>query len=160
MTAFACAIVRSSSPTSSGRITRCEEKYGARKQPIPNTIASRSGKLRSPAPCSTGRLTISGTRAMSPINIVRRAPRCDTSVPLGMPRSATGNSSTARTTPMRVGDPVVTRTNQGRARNVICEPSDETLSATISARSPGLRNIADEAIRPPARSRTRARRSA
>jgi len=47
--AFAWATVDSSSPTSSGRISRCAEKYGARKQPIAKTHASSTGKLSHPA---------------------------------------------------------------------------------------------------------------
>jgi hypothetical protein len=50
-----------------------------------------------------------------------------------MPSSATGASSTARTIPIFVADPVVARTNNGSARKVICEPSEEMTSAVISA---------------------------
>ena len=50
-----------------------------------------------------------------------------------MPRIAIGASSAASTTPIRVGEPVVLRTNQGSARNVICEPSEEMTCAVMSA---------------------------
>jgi hypothetical protein len=36
--------------------------------------------------------------------------------------------------PILVGEPVVESTNHGSARNVICEPSDETTSAEMSAK--------------------------
>src|SRR3954453_10957983 len=39
-----------------------------------------------------------------------------------------------RTSPSFVADPVVTRTNQGRAKTVIDEPTDETTSAPTMAR--------------------------
>ena len=55
--------------------------------------------------------------------------------------SATGASSTARTIPIFDADPVVTSTNQGSARNVMREPSDETISATISAARERLRRM-------------------
>jgi hypothetical protein len=39
----------SSSPTSSGRIVRCDAKYGGMKQPSSATIPSKTPKLRTPA---------------------------------------------------------------------------------------------------------------
>ena len=141
ITAFAWATVVSSSPTSSGRITRCEAKNGARKQPIRKTIASSSGKLSRPAACRSGSEHISGTRARSQSCIVRRAPSRATSVPLGMPSSAIGAIWTARTIPIFAAEPVVTSTNHGSARNVIREPSELTTSAAIRAASDRFRRI-------------------
>ncbi len=46
---FACDIVVTSSPTSSGRITRCEAAYGGMKAPIAATIASSRPNDRTPA---------------------------------------------------------------------------------------------------------------
>ena len=46
---FACDMRVSSSPTSSGRIVRCDAKYGGMKQPSSATIPSRSPKLSTPA---------------------------------------------------------------------------------------------------------------
>ena len=66
---------------------------------------------------------------------MRRAPNRAITAPEGMPRIAIGASSAARTTPILVGEPVVERTNQGSARNVICEPRDEITSAEMSART-------------------------
>src|SRR5918999_1180232 len=86
---------------------------------------------------------MSGARTESPSSIVRLAPSRVTSVPLGIPSSATGSSCTASTTVMRAGDPVVTSTNQGSARNVICVPSDETTSAARSGASPRRRRSID-----------------
>ncbi len=79
--------------------------------------------------------------------MVSRAPNRVTSVPLGTPSSAVGRSSTARTMPIFAGDPVVTSTNHGSARNVICEPARETSSAASSASSDLLRRITPAAGR-------------
>ena len=67
---FAWVIVRSSSPTSSGRIVRCEAKYGGMKQPRSATRARRSPKLRTPAAYNSGIAARSGARAASESNIV------------------------------------------------------------------------------------------
>ena len=101
--------------------------------PTSATITSSSGKLSQPSACRSGIETRSGTRARSESTIVRRAPSRETTVPDGIPRTATGTSSAARTTPILVAEPVVESTNQGRARNVIREPSEETISAATSA---------------------------
>ena len=116
MTLFACAIVASSSPTSSGRITRCAAKYGAMKQPSRKTSASRSEKWRRPAACRIGSATSNGTRAASQASIVVRAPSRSTTIPLGIPKIAIGRISTARTNDIFAADPVVTSTNHGSAR--------------------------------------------
>jgi hypothetical protein len=115
-TLFACAIVVSSSPTSSGRITRCAAKYGAMKQPSRKTSTSSKGKWSTPAACSRGSDASSGTRAASQTSIVVRAPSRSTAIPLGIPRIATGRISTARTIVIFAGEPVVTSTNHGSAR--------------------------------------------
>ena len=78
--------------------------------------------------------TISGMRARSQTSIAFTAPRRVTTVPLGMPSSAMGSSSAARTIPIRVVEPVVVSTNHGSARNVICAPSEEMISADSSAK--------------------------
>jgi len=83
--------------------------------------------------CKTGTSTISGIRSASDTSIVVRAPSRPTSEPLGMPKSAIGTTSAARTTLMRVGDPLVTSTNHGRATNVMAVPVLETTSAARSA---------------------------
>jgi hypothetical protein len=116
MTLFACAIVVSSSPTSSGRITRCAAKYGAMKQPSRKTSPSKSEKWRTPAACRIGSASSSGARAASQTSIVVRAPRRSTTIPLGMPKIAIGRISTARTSDILAADPVVTSTNHGSAR--------------------------------------------
>ena len=103
------------------------------KTPMSATITSSIGKLSQPSACSSGIEASKGTRARSDSTIVLRAPSRETTVPDGIPRTATGSSSTARTTPIFVAEPVVESTNQGRARNVICEPSEETISAATSA---------------------------
>jgi hypothetical protein len=72
--------------------------------------------------------------------IVRFAPSRAISAPLGIPKMPTGMSSAARTQPMRAVEPVVARTNQGSATNVIEEPVRETVSATRIERSDGLRS--------------------
>ena len=48
-----------------------------------------------------------------------------TSMPLGIPRIAIGAISAARTRLIFPGEPVVTSTNQGSARNVIRVPRTE-----------------------------------
>ena len=95
------------------------------KTPTNATSTSRSGKLSQPSSCRSGIEAISGARARSATSIVRRAPQRAMTAPDGMPRIAIGASSAASTMPIRVGEPVVARTNHGSARNVICEPSDE-----------------------------------
>jgi hypothetical protein len=85
--------------------------------------------------------------------IVSRAPSRVTRVPLGTPSRAIGKSSTARTSPIFAGECVVTRTNHGSARNVICDPTRETSSAASSASSERLCKIR----RAPARARSHAR---
>ena len=127
--AFACVSVVESSPTSSGSTIRWAEKYGAMKQPSTKTSTSRSGNESRPASCSRGIDTISGTRTRSQTSIAFTAPSRETTAPLGMPRGRSAASSAASTIPMRVVEPVVVRTNHGNARNVICAPSDEIISA-------------------------------
>ena len=85
--------------------------------------------------------SISGARAASPTTIVFRAPHLEMTIPLGIPSSATGSSSTARTRLIFAADPVVTSTNQGNARKVICAPRDEIASALRSAMSPRVRSM-------------------
>ena len=116
MTLFACAIVVSSSPTSSGRITRWAAKYGAMKQPSAKTRTSSSGKLSMSAEWRIGSEARSGIRAASHVSIVVRAPSRSTTIPLGMPRIAIGAISAARTSVIFDGEPVVTSTNHGSAR--------------------------------------------
>ena len=57
-----------------------------------------------------------GARAKSAISIVVREPSRWTTVPLGMPRTAIGRISAARTRLIFPGEPVVTSTNHGSAR--------------------------------------------
>ena len=133
MRLFACDIVRSSSPTSSGRIVRCDAKYGAMKHPSSATSPSRSGKLSRSAACSSGIEARIGARAKSAMSIVFRDPRRWTTAPLGMPRIAIGRISAARTSDIFPGEPVVTSTNHGSARYVILVPRTETISALTSA---------------------------
>ena len=71
---------------------------------------------------------------------VRFRPMRAATAPAGMPSSAHGSTSAATTSAMRDGEPVVVRTNQGNARNVICEPVAEIASATTSAAIGGRRS--------------------
>jgi hypothetical protein len=59
-----------------------------------------------------------------------------------MPKSAIGTSSAARTTLIRVAEPVVSSTNHGSARKVIVVPVVETSSATRRAASDRFRSTA------------------
>ena len=79
--------------------------------------------------------SISGPRAASQISIVLFEPSFEITVPAGMPKSAIGSISAARTQPIFAVDPVVARTNHGRATNVIDEPVSETSSAEIKPTS-------------------------
>ncbi len=130
---FAWAIVVTSSPTSSGRITRWEAAYGGMNAPIAATIPSSTPNDSRPAEYSSGSAMISGARAKSAANIAVREPKRWTSDPLGTPRIAIGRICTARTTLIFAAEPVVTKTNHGRARYVIREPSVEISSARTSA---------------------------
>jgi hypothetical protein len=67
------------------------------------------------------------------MSIVRFAPRRAITVPLGMPSRPTGTSSAARTQPILAVEPVVIRTNHGRATKVMADPVSETSSATRTA---------------------------
>ncbi len=130
---FACDIRRSSSPTSSGRIVRCDAKYGGMKQPSNATRPSRRPKLSTPAECRSGIDARIGARARSETSIVVREPSRWTTTPLGMPSTAIGRISAARTSVILLGEPVVTRTNHGKARYVMRVPSTEIVSAATSA---------------------------
>src|SRR6266566_1239999 len=55
--------------------------------------------------------------------------------PLGMPSTAIGISSAAKTRPIFVAEPVVTSTNHGIASADSWDPTEETVSATSSART-------------------------
>ena len=110
---------RSSSPKSSGMISRCDVMYGAVKMPSRKTITSSAAKDRWPVQWSSGTSAISGARSASERSIVVRAPSRPISEPLGMPSSAIGAISTASTRLMCAGEPVVTSTNHGSATNVI-----------------------------------------
>ena len=146
MALFACAIVVSSSPTSSGRITRWAAKYGAMKHPSTKTSTSRSGKLSMPAECRIGSEASNGSRAASQVSMVVRAPSRSTAIPLGMPRIALGAISAARTSAIFEGEPVVTSTNHGSARYVIREPRIETTSAATRATIGVLRIVPPSGI--------------
>jgi hypothetical protein len=74
-----------------------------------------------------------GARAPSAISIDVFGPSRCTTEPAGMPSSAIGTSCAAKTNVIRVGEPVVTSTNHGRARYVSCDPSREMSSPASSA---------------------------
>ena len=84
-----------------------------------------SPKLRAPAAWRSGIEARIGARARSATSIVVRAPRRWTTAPLGMPSTAVGRISAARTSDIFPGEPVVTRTNHGSARYVIRVPRTE-----------------------------------
>ena len=109
------------------------------KTPTNETSTRSIGKLSQPSSWRSGIDAINGARARSETSIERRAPQRAITAPEGMPRIATGASSTASTMLIFVGEPVVARTNHGSARNVICEPSAETTCDASSAAIPGAR---------------------
>ncbi len=79
--------------------------------------------------------SISGPRAASQMSIVFLAPSFAITVPAGMPKIAIGSISAARTQPTFAVEPVVARTNHGRATNVIAVPVSEMSSAATSPMS-------------------------
>ena len=85
---------------------------------------------RFPVQFRIGSTISSGPRAASEMTIVFFAPIRAISAPDGIPNSAIGTISAAITQPIFAIEPVVTRTNQGSATNVIEEPVSETSSAT------------------------------
>src|SRR5579872_524472 len=131
----ACATTPSSSPSRSGISVPRAEPYGALKRPTQKTTASSSGNDSAPVQWSTGTAAISGARATSQTSIVRRDPSFVTSDPAGIPKSPIGTISAASTAPIRAAEPVVTSTNQGSARNVICVPVVEISCAARRART-------------------------
>ena len=90
-------------------------------------------EVEHPAACSSGIDASSGARAKSATSIVERAPMRWTRSPLGIPSSAMGAISAARTSVIFAGEPVVTSTNHGSARYVIRVPSTEITSARTRA---------------------------
>ena len=73
---------------------------------------------------------MSGPRAASETSIVRFAPSRAITEPAGIPTSAIGSISAARTQAIFAVEPVVASTNHGSATKVIDEPVSETSSAT------------------------------
>ena len=122
--AFACATVVSSSPTSSGRITRCESEERRQKQPDQRRRSQGAGKGEHRRRVQEGNRRTSA--AHGEIAKVHRAARADlaTTAPLGIPSSATGRQL------HRENDPHFRRGagghqhEPGRARKVIRGPSD------------------------------------
>src|SRR5437773_11794989 len=76
----------------------------------------------------------SGSRAASAITIVCLAPIRAISEPAGTGNVTNGILPMPSTSPSFVADPVVTRTNQGSAKTVIDEPTDDTTSAPTMTR--------------------------
>src|SRR6266542_2430239 len=95
------------------------------------------GEHGSRPPCAEGRrsaLARPPTCSSSPSSS-GRAPSLASRLPPGKPKSAAPATSAAATNPVRAGEPVVTRTNQGSASHIICDPVVETTSAASSAAS-------------------------
>src|SRR4051812_7548986 len=134
-TALTLATACSSSPATSGTTSRDEAKYGAAKIPIANVVASSAANERCPVLCRIGMTSISGPRAASEMSIVFFAPSFAITVPAGMPKIAIGSISTASAKPIFAVEPVVMRTKNGSATNVIDEPVNETSSAVSSPTS-------------------------
>ena len=113
---FAWASCCSPSPTTAGRINRWQVKYAHPK--VPSRTATTRIKVNDSPPTAfrSGTSATIGARAASAISIEVLGPRRCTTEPAGMPSSAIGASSAAKTRPIFVGEPVVTRTNQGSAR--------------------------------------------
>jgi hypothetical protein len=113
---FACASRRSSSPTTAGRIRRWQVKYAHEKTPFRAATTRISQNVRPPTSCRNGTRAMIGARAPSAMSIDVFGPSLCTTEPAGIPSSAIGTSCAAKTSVIRVGDPVVTSTNHGSAR--------------------------------------------
>src|SRR5579862_4580645 len=92
-------------------------------------------------------IAISGARSASETSIDVRAPSRAITDPPGIEKSAIGRISAARTMLILVAEPVVTRTNHGRATKVMALPVLETASAVRSAGSVRFLT-ADKIVRP------------
>ena len=95
---------------------RCAAKYGGMNEPSSATSPSSNGNDSRSAACSSGIDAMIGARAKSATSIVVRPPSFSTIDPLGIPSSAIGRISAARTSDIFPGEPVVTSTNHGSAR--------------------------------------------
>ena len=89
--------------------------------------------MSTPAAWRIGIEASSGARARSQMSIVRRVPSRAAIAPPQKPSTAIGTISAMITHVMRCGDPVVRRTNHGRAIHVICVPREDAISAARSA---------------------------
>ena len=139
---FACEITRWSLPSSSGRMTRCDAKYGGAEAAERRDEHEQQREREQPRGVQHGQRQPSAARARRRRRASSGARRSATRpFRSGTPSSATGASWNARTRPIFVGEPVVTSTNHGSATKVICEPTRETASATSSASSPRFRRI-------------------
>jgi hypothetical protein len=142
----------SSSPVIAASRRRCDDEYAGKNAPTRRPITSRRGNDSVPAQKSSGTDPTSTARAKSEKIIMRRGPRNVATGPPHSPRSEMPTNSAARTAPMRVGDPVDTRTNHGSAIAVISVPVVETTSARnspIRERAPAsARRRAEPGIRP------------
>ncbi len=120
-------------------ITRWAAKCGPVKAPTANATAAMSPNDRTPAQWQSGITSISGPRQASQSSIVRRAPSLFSTRTPKKPASAMPIASNAITTLICVAEPLVVRTNHGRAIQVICAPLVEIVSAASSARSEPMR---------------------
>ena len=91
-------------------------KYAHEKTPFSAATTRISPNVRPPTSCRNGTRPMIGARAPSAISIDVFGPSLCTTEPAGIPSSAIGTSCAAKISIIRVGEPVVTSTNQGRAR--------------------------------------------
>ena len=161
--AFACATTCSSSPTSSGRISRCDAKYGARKVPMQRDDREQqreSSACRARGAAGSRRAEARGSGRRRASSAGRRTARSRSR--RGSRGSRSEGARPRGRRPSSSAEPVVWRTNHGSARKVICDPSDEMTSAETSAKigrwRSGLRACVRAAThRPAGRPRRRAR---
>ncbi len=143
----------SSSPTSEASTRDCDELYAGKNAPTANATATITGNESNPVQRNVGMSAMIGAQTMSARSIVRRGPSAVATRPLGMPRSVIPRKPAAMTVPIRAGDPVVTRTNHGRATAVTSEPVVETTSARRSPtigrfRAPSITEAGSCRVRP------------
>src|SRR5262249_49352418 len=122
----------SSSPTMPASTSRCDDEYAGKNAPTAKPTTSTSGQDSTPAQYAIGIRPTRTARIRSEASIIRRGPSTVAARPPQSPRTDMPTNSAASTAPIRVGEPVATRMNQGSATAVISVPVVETTSAANS----------------------------
>src|SRR6185369_17888407 len=100
--------------------------------PTTNPMPRITGNDSRPSHDNNGIAAMRTARVRSEPSISRRGPTAVATRAPTRPSTVRPTNSAASTTPIRAGEPVVTRTNQGNAIAVISVPAVEMTSAAIS----------------------------